>query len=121
MKVELAQRFYFEAAHTLSRAHDRDGSLRVHGHTYWAEVAVQGRPDPVSGMLVDLAIIRREIARVREQIDHHLLDEVQGLGPATLENLCAYLWRELQPNLPPLSHVDVWREASGDRCRLTAD
>jgi 6-pyruvoyltetrahydropterin/6-carboxytetrahydropterin synthase len=121
MKVELAQRFYFEAAHTLNREHDRDGSLRVHGHTYWVEVAVKGEPDAASGMLVDLAVIRREIAVVREKLDHHLLDEVQGLGPATLENLCAYLWRQLQTHLPSLSHVDVWREASGDRCRITPD
>ena len=119
MKFELSQRFFFEAAHTLDRSIDREGSLRVHGHTYWAEIGVAGVPDPATGMVVDLGYIRREIERVRDALDHRLLDDVNGLGPATLEGLCAYLWRQLRPALPHLNRVEVWREASGDRCRLT--
>lgn len=121
MKFELSQRFFFEAAHTLDRSIEREGSLRLHGHTYWAEISVLGEPDPESAMVVDLAYIRCEIARVREALDHRLLNEVDGLGPATLEGLCAYLWRQFQPTLPRLSKVEVWRDASGDRCRLTQD
>lgn len=85
---ELSQRFHFDAAHTLRRTTETEGSLRIHGHTYEAEVTVAGVPDTQSGMVVDLAELRREIARVREMLDHRLLDEVPGLGPATLENLC---------------------------------
>mgnify|MGYP000178535474 CR=1 FL=1 len=46
MKFELSQRFYFEAAHTLHRTIDAEGSLRIHGHTYHAEVTIAGQPDP---------------------------------------------------------------------------
>ncbi len=47
------------------------------------------------------------------------LDEVAGLGPATLENLCAFIRADLEPRFPQLCAVSVERQASGDRCRLS--
>jgi 6-pyruvoyltetrahydropterin/6-carboxytetrahydropterin synthase len=49
-----------------------------------------------------------------------MLDDVAGLGPATLENLCAFIWRALLPSLPQLSSVRVWRDSIGDSCTLRA-
>jgi 6-pyruvoyltetrahydropterin/6-carboxytetrahydropterin synthase len=116
--VELSQRFYFEAAHTLDRTIEIEGSRRVHGHTYEAEVTLQGQPNPQTGMLIDLAYLRQEIARVREMLDHRLLDEIDGLGPATLENLCSFLKHNLQDSLPLLCAVTIERRLSGDKCVL---
>lgn len=115
-RFELSQRFYFDAAHTLRRAVEAEGSRRIHGHTYDAEVTVAGTPAPDTGMVMDLAYLRREIARVRELLDHRFLDEVPGLGAATLENLCAFIARELAPAVPALARVAVERRSSGDRC-----
>lgn len=115
-RFELSQQFYFDAAHTLRREVEREGSLRVHGHTYDAQATVAGTPDPRTGMLMDLAVLRAEIARVRALLDHRFLDEVPGLGPATLENLCAFIARELAPTVPGLASVTVERRSSGDRC-----
>lgn len=115
---ELSQRFYFEAAHTLRRSIETEGSLRIHGHTYEAEVTVSGYADPQTGMLVDLGYLRLQVARVREMLDHHFLDEIEHLGPATLENLCGFIRNQLKPTLPQLSSVLVERKASGDRCVL---
>lgn len=112
---ELSQTFHFEAAHTLERRHETESSRRIHGHTYGAEVQVRGRPDD-SGMVVDLARLRAAIAEVRETLDHHFLDDVPGLGPATLENLCVYLHRHLSAKVAGVSAVSVFRSASGDRC-----
>jgi 6-pyruvoyltetrahydropterin/6-carboxytetrahydropterin synthase len=119
MKYELSQKFYFEAAHTLDRAIDAEGSRRIHGHTYHAEITLAGTPDPAIGMLADLGFVRREITRVRELLDHRFLDEVAGLGPATLENLCRFIFIELAEALPALIKVSVERKASGDRCSLS--
>lgn len=116
LRCELSQRFYFEAAHTLHRTVDTEGSLRIHGHTYEAEVTVSGAPAASSGMIVDLAYLRAEIERVRDLLDHRFLDEVRGLGPATLENLCAYIRAQLLDAVPGLCAVMVERRASGDRC-----
>lgn len=118
MTYELSQRFYFEAAHTLRRKIDAEGSLRIHGHTYYAEVTLAGRPDPESGMMMDLGFLRQEVDKVREKLDHHFLDDVAGLGPATLENLCAFIYNDLKATLPNIHRIKIERPASGDTCCL---
>ena len=120
MNYDISQNFFFDAAHTLDRAVEADSSRRIHGHTYHAEVTLSGAPDAASGMVLDLGLVRRAIADLRPQLDHRLLDDVPGLGPATLENLCAYIWRALAPALPGLAAVKVWRTGMGDSCTLRA-
>jgi len=120
---ELSQQFYFEAAHTLLREIaieiDTESSRRIHGHTYEAEVTVQGHPDPKTGMVVDLALLRAHIQAVRELLDHQFLDKVEGLGPPTLENLCTFILEKLRPEVSSLAAVSVWRRATGDRCTVS--
>jgi 6-pyruvoyltetrahydropterin/6-carboxytetrahydropterin synthase len=120
MNYQISQKFYFDAAHTLRREVEADSSLRIHGHTYNAEVALSGQPDPLTGMVLDLGLVRQAIEQLRLQLDHHMLDDVAGLGPATLENLCAFIWRALAPSLPGLAMVRVWRESIGDSCVLSS-
>lgn len=119
MSYQISQRFFFDAAHTLRRELEADASRRIHGHTYHAEVTLAGAPDAATGMVLDLGLVRQAIATLRNQLDHRMLDDIDGLGPATLENLCAFIWRQLAPTLPALSAVRVWREALGDACLLT--
>jgi 6-pyruvoyltetrahydropterin/6-carboxytetrahydropterin synthase len=118
-RFSISQKFFFDAAHTLRREIETEGSLRIHGHTYYAEVTVSGQPETHNGMVVDLGLVRLQIDKLRPQLDHHLLDEVPGLRPATLENLCSFIWRSLEPALPGLSQVRVWRDSIGDGCTLT--
>ena len=120
MAYEISQKFFFDAAHTLKREVEADSSLRIHGHTYNAEVTLSGQPDAVSGMVLDLGLVRIAIAQLKPRLDHHLLDDVPGIGPATLENLCAFVWRELSPSVPGLCAVRIWRESIGDSCTLRA-
>jgi 6-pyruvoyltetrahydropterin/6-carboxytetrahydropterin synthase len=112
---ELSKQFSFEAAHTLRRAVDAAPSRRIHGHSYKAEVTIRGERD-ANGMVLDLALFSRAIETARANLDHHFLDEVEGLGPATIENLSAWIWRTVEPACPGLTRVAVWRESSGDRC-----
>lgn len=118
MKFEVSQRFFFDAAHTLRREIDSGSSARIHGHTYHAEVTVAGSPD-ANGMVVDLGFLRRDLEGVRAALDHQLLDEVQGLGAPTLENLCSFIATRIRVDFPSLSSVRVWRESIGDSCLLT--
>ena len=115
---ELSQTFSFDAAPTLKRHVDEAealGSRRIHGHTYTAEVMVKGERQPASGMVVDLNVLRGVIQGVRDQLDHHFLDEVAGLGAPTLENLCVFIYAQVSQQLPQVSAVAVSR-AAGDRC-----
>ena len=116
---ELSKQFRFEAAHTLERAIGTDGSRRVHGHSYRAEVAVKGVPDQKTGMIVDLGLFDLSLQTVRDGLDHHFLDDVAGLGPATLENLALWIWNALAANGVTPSHVLVARDANGEACLYT--
>jgi 6-pyruvoyltetrahydropterin/6-carboxytetrahydropterin synthase len=115
---EVCQRFYFDAAHSLKREIEAEGSRRIHGHTYQAEISVRGALDTTTGMVMDIGLIRLEVAKVRELLDHHYLDEVTGLGFPTLENLCSFIEKAMQSNGLQLSRVSVWRESLGDRCDM---
>ena len=120
---ELSQTFSFDAAHTLKRFVSPDealGSRRIHGHTYTAEVFVRGQRQSDTGMVVDLSILREALAEVRGQLDHHFLDEVAGLGHPTLENLCVFIFAQMNARMPQVSAVSVSR-AAGDRCLYRPD
>ena len=118
MSYELSQRFFFEAAHTLSREVEAEGSRRIHGHTYHAELTVSGMPEARSGMVVDLARLRMLAQHARDLLDHRMLNEIDGLSPPTLENLCAFLWRAFESQGCTPCRVKVWREGMGDSCTL---
>jgi len=115
---DLSQRFYFDAAHTLNRSYDTKGSLQIHGHTYEAAVTITGNPDINTGMIVDLAVLRQEIEHVRLLLDHRFLDEIDELGPATLENLALFISKHLELKFSNLQSVMVERRVSGERCLL---
>ncbi len=118
MNYEISQRFFFDAAHTLKRKIEAEGSRRIHGHTYHCEVALSGTPDPASGMVSDLGELRAHLQTVREQLDHHYLDEIAGLGAPTLENLCTFIWNAVAHKFSNVASVRVWREGMGDGCVL---
>jgi len=121
MRFEVSQEFFFDAAHTLEREIEAAGSRRIHGHTYHARATLVGPRDPVTGMVVDLGQLRARLKTVRESLDHHLLDEVPGLGKPTMENLCLFIARKLRELDFPVQVVEVWRKAGGDHCRLVIE
>lgn len=113
---ELSKQFRFESAHTLERSIDAEPSRRIHGHSYRAEVTVRGDADAKTGMVIDLGLFERALADAREGLDHRLLDAVSDLGPATLENLSAWIWRKISPLAPGLARVTVYRDSNGEAC-----
>ena len=113
---ELSKQFRFDAAHTLDRSIDTISSRRIHGHSYRAEVTVRGRPDPATGMVVDLGLLERSLADARDALDHSFLDEVSDLGPATMENLSRWVWERLSPGIENLFKVSIFRDSSGEAC-----
>jgi 6-pyruvoyltetrahydropterin/6-carboxytetrahydropterin synthase len=112
---ELTKEFRFDAAHTLERDINAEGSRRIHGHSYRAEVTLRGEPDPASGMIIDTSKLEVLLNQAREALDHRFLDELNDLGPGTMENLCAYIWRRLAPEIPALHSVAVLRDSTCDR------
>lgn len=133
MNFTLSQSFTFDAAHTLTRQVplvEYQSSRRIHGHTYTASVSIQGQKGAngmvqvrkpgkrIAWLTVDLFILRSELEGIRQQLDHQFLDEVEGLGSATLENLCEFIASRIK--CLPVHSVTVSR-ASGDSCTFTKD
>jgi 6-pyruvoyltetrahydropterin/6-carboxytetrahydropterin synthase len=113
---EITKDFRFEAAHTLLREVNADGSRRIHGHSYRAQIVLRGKPDATTGMIMDLGILEQSMASAQHALDHRFLDEINDLGPATLENLSSWIWRHLESNIPGLTRVTVFRDSSGESC-----
>jgi 6-pyruvoyltetrahydropterin/6-carboxytetrahydropterin synthase len=113
---ELSKEFRFDAAHTLERAIETETSRRIHGHSYRAEVTVRGHADPATGMIVDLGLLQRAMEQTRDALDHRFLDEINDLGPATMENLTRWIWNRLCPTIGKLHKVSVFRDSSGEAC-----
>ena len=74
-----------------------------HGHNYAIEVTVEGNPDPVTGMVVDLKKLKDVINReVVELYDHRFLNhEVPPFDRIvpTAENIAIDVWQRLAAHL----------------------
>lgn len=113
---ELGKSFHFNSSHTLEREIGTDSSRRIHGHSYRSEVALRGEAD-ANGMVVDIGFFELALDEVRQDLTGRLLDDIADLGPATMENLCLWIWKRLQPQFPNrLYRVSVYRDSSGDAC-----
>ena len=60
---ELTKSFRFEAAHSLTGTTLGPAGDEIHGHSFRAEVAVRGEPDPATGMVVDLGVLEANVDR----------------------------------------------------------
>lgn len=112
---ELVKQFRFDAAHTLHREIEAEGSRRIHGHSFRAEITVRGKPEKTSGMIMDSSLLAKKLEDIRDKLDHRFLDEINDLGPPTMENLCAYIWSNLEPSMPGLHCVTVLRDSTEER------
>jgi 6-pyruvoyltetrahydropterin/6-carboxytetrahydropterin synthase len=74
-----------------------------HGHNYVLEVTVEGLPDPVTGMVLDLKALKDTMQReVVEIYDHRFLNrEVAPFDRVipTPENIAIDIWDRLRPHL----------------------
>lgn len=74
-----------------------------HGHNYVLEVSVEGQPDPVTGMVLDLKELKDIMNRqVVEPYDHRFLNrEVPPFDHVipTAENIARDIWGRLAPHL----------------------
>jgi 6-pyruvoyltetrahydropterin/6-carboxytetrahydropterin synthase len=74
-----------------------------HGHNYVLEVSLEGEPDPVTGMVLDLKELKEILTRhVVEPYDHRFLNyEVPPFDRVvpTTENIARDIWQRLDPVL----------------------
>jgi 6-pyruvoyltetrahydropterin/6-carboxytetrahydropterin synthase len=98
--MQVFREFTFEAAHRLPYVPDGHKCGRLHGHSFRIEVRVEGDVDPATGMVIDFADIKSAFAPLHDQLDHHYLNDVDGLCNPTSEHLARWIWDRLQGSLP---------------------
>ncbi|WP_415720190.1 6-carboxytetrahydropterin synthase QueD [Photobacterium ganghwense] len=107
MITEIYKEFIFEAAHKLPNVPEGHKCGRLHGHSFWVRLYLSGNIDPKSGWLIDFGDVKKTFKPIYEQLDHHYLNDIEGLENPTSEVLAEWIWRKTKPLLPELSKVEV--------------
>lgn len=113
--MELRKTFQFEAAHLLPHLPADHKCRRLHGHSFQIEIAVEGECNPQLGWVMDYADMKAAFKPLWNRLDHHYLNEVEGLENPTSENVAIWVWDRLKPELPLLTEVVV-AETCNARC-----
>ncbi len=77
--------FTFEAAQSLPQLPEEHPCRKLHGHSYYVEVGVQ-----------QMDGLETRLRALYDTLDHQFLNEIPGLGFATSERICAWIWTWLQ-------------------------
>jgi 6-pyruvoyltetrahydropterin/6-carboxytetrahydropterin synthase len=105
--MDIFKEFTVEAAHRLPNVAPGHKCARLHGHSFRIEIHVRGPLGSQTGWVLDFADLKSAFQPLFEQLDHHYLNEIDGLENPTSENLAIWIWDRVQPVLPLLSKVVV--------------
>ena len=105
--AELSADFVLASARRLPHVPADHPCGRLHGHTFGVRLVVRGPVDPTSGWVADFADLAAAWAPMHAQLDHRVLNEVEGLENPTSERLALWLWAQLQPSLPALHAIEI--------------
>jgi 6-pyruvoyltetrahydropterin/6-carboxytetrahydropterin synthase len=115
MRVKLQKTFSFEAAHRLPTFPEGHKCRRLHGHSFRVDVVVEGEVDAARGYLIDYGELKQACEPIRARLDHHHLNEIDGLDNPTSELLAVWIWNRLRERLPLLAEIVV-HETCTSRC-----
>src|SRR5688572_31280922 len=105
--MDIFKVFTIEAAHRLPNVPAGHKCARLHGHSFRIELHVSGDLDPHTGWVMDFADIKAVFKPIYERLDHHYLNDIEGLENPTSERIAVWIWEQLKPQLPLLSEVVV--------------
>ncbi|MEX2375157.1 MAG: GTP cyclohydrolase FolE2 [Dehalococcoidia bacterium] len=92
----ITKHFDFEAAHYLPNVPGDHKCRRMHGHSYQVWIHVAGPMNSDAGWVVDFGDVKDVWKPLGRQLDHHLLNEIDGLENPTAENLAAWIWQRFE-------------------------
>lgn len=115
--VRITRRFDFSASHrywvddwSAAENEERFGlNVRQHGHNYVLEVTLTGPVDPVTGMILNLADVKRLVNEVLERYDHRNLNVDHPAFAETLpttEQIAMQLAREIGERVDDPARLD---------------
>ena len=100
----------FAAAHRLTGFPEDHKCYNMHGHNWRVEVSCAGEVDSDTGCVVDFG----KIDQIIDELDHCYLNDVDGLGIPTCENVSIWIFRHLADALTcEVRSVKVWETDNG--------
>ena len=117
--MRITQAFTFESAHRLPHVPAGHRCANLHGHSYRVELQLDGPVDPSTGFVIDFFDIEAVFQPLLARLDHHYLNDIEGLQNPTAENIAIWIWQRTKPDLAMLSAVRVfetpmcWAEYQG--------
>ncbi|MEX0685516.1 MAG: 6-carboxytetrahydropterin synthase QueD [Balneolales bacterium] len=106
--MEIFKEFRFEAAHRLQNLPADHKCSRLHGHSFRVRIYIIGEVDPITGWVMDFYDIKKIFTPYYDMLDHHYLNDIEGLENPTSENLAKWIWDHLNERLPGCSRVEVF-------------
>ncbi|AGH95318.1 6-carboxytetrahydropterin synthase QueD [Pseudobdellovibrio exovorus] len=107
MKYELKQHFQIESARFLPHLPADHPCSRMHGHSFKIILTLKGDLDPQIGWVVDYHQITQVMQPLLKQLDHRVLNEVEGLENPTSELLAKWIYERALKTLPILQRVTI--------------
>jgi 6-pyruvoyltetrahydropterin/6-carboxytetrahydropterin synthase len=105
--MDIFKVFTIEAAHRLPNVPPGHKCARLHGHSFRIEIHVRGPVGAETGWVMDFADLKTAFQPLYDRLDHHYLNEIEGLENPTSENLARWIWQQLHPDLPTLCKIIV--------------
>ena len=116
--MQIYKTLRFDAAHRLTGVPPTHKCSAMHGHGFEIEVHLKGEVDPQTGFVMDFGDLAKACDPVLTQLDHAILNEIEGLENPTSENMSVWLWNLLKPQLPLLCQL-VIKETETSGCIYT--
>jgi 6-pyruvoyltetrahydropterin/6-carboxytetrahydropterin synthase len=107
-QTRIGRSYRFEAAHHLPLLPEGHRCRNLHGHNYRVSVVVRGTPD-ARGFVKDFAEVDAVVLPLVEQVDHRLLNDIEGLENPTAEVIA----RWFLDRIPDCERVRVYEN---DEC-----
>lgn len=106
-KCRITKSFTFDAAHWLPEVPEGHKCGRLHGHTYKVILGLEGELDARLGWVQDFGEVSWAFQPMLEAMDHHCLNEIEGLENPTAEVMAVWIFENLKKRLPLLADVTV--------------
>lgn len=101
------KRYRVQAAHAIPNLPKEDPESRIHGHGFMVEIYVEGPVDERYGWVVDFGDITASFKPLFKMLDHHYLNEVEGLENPTAKEIARWIYQRMKPALELLDRVEV--------------
>lgn len=115
--MKITQAFRIESAHSLPFVPKTHKCHNLHGHTYRIELTFEGEIDKDTGFVIDFFDVEKDFESLRLELDHHYLNDVNGLENPTVENISRWIFHKMDNKLLSSVRVyenpDCWAEYNG--------